>query len=133
MTGVHATVREARVLEGNDAAAALFPAATRALHSALGRARVAVLEPIMSLEVRTPEQYLGAVLKQLSALRAVISQTRVERALTVVSGSAPLAAMFGFTTILRSLTQGRASYSMEPLDYQAVPQGEGRFERRLRG
>ena len=133
VTGVHATVREARVLEGNDAAAALFPAATRALHSALGRARVAVLEPIMSLEVRTPEEYLGTVLKQLSALRAVISRTRVERALTVVSGSAPLAAMFGFTTILRSLTQGRASYSMEPLDYQAVPQGEGRFERRLQG
>jgi len=133
MTGVHAIVLQAQVLEGNDAAAALFPAATLALYNALGHAKVAVMEPLMSLELRTPEEYLGPVLKQLSALRAVISETRVERAHTVVTGAAPLAVMFGFTTILRSLTQGRASFSMEPLDYQPVADAEGRFHRRLHG
>jgi elongation factor G len=132
VTRVHATVRAARVLEGSDLAAALQPAAALALMSALGRARVAVLEPIMRFEVRAPEEHLGAVLRHLNARRAAISATTVGRAQSAIAGTVPLAEMFGFSTTLRSLTQGRASFSMEPHDYQPVPDAAA-FPRRLAG
>jgi elongation factor G len=130
VTGVHGTVLAAELLEGTDPAAALHPAAARALMSALGRAEVDVLEPIMRLEVRTPEEHLGAVLKQLHVKRALISDTRVSRTQSIITGRVPLAEMFGFSTSLRSLTQGRGSFSLEPLDYEPVPDSAV-FERRL--
>ena len=131
MTGVHAEVLDARLMEANDPAAALNPAATRALQRALAQARVAVLEPIMRLEVRTPEEYLGGVLKHLHAKRARVSETRILPTVSVIVGTAPLAEMFGFSTALRSLTQGRGSFSLEPSDYRPIPEHqEALFERR---
>jgi elongation factor G len=124
VTGVHARVLKARVLEGNDLLAALNAAANRALFHALAEARSAVLEPIMRMEVRTPEDYLGAVLKHLNARRALITESRSLPSHVHIQGSAPLAEMFGFSTELRSLSQGRASFNLEPQDYQPVPENQ---------
>jgi elongation factor G len=77
-----------------------------------------VLEPVMVLEVRAPDDSLGALMKDLSSRRAEIRETDLEGGMTVVRGLVPLAEMFGYSTQMRSLTQGRGSFSMEPYDYQ---------------
>ncbi|MFA5147464.1 MAG: elongation factor G [Candidatus Omnitrophota bacterium] len=80
-----------------------------------------LLEPIMNLEVTVPEQYLGEVVGDLSARRVKIEAIQDRANLKVVRGFAPLAEMFGYSTTVRSLTQGRASHTMEPSFYQEVP------------
>ena len=80
-----------------------------------------LLEPIMKLEVVTPEDYLGNVMADLSSRRALIDKTFTRGKLMVIEARAPLEKMFGYSTAVRSLSQGRASYSMEPLEYAAAP------------
>ena len=72
----------------------------------------------MNLEVRVPEDGLGAVMKDLGARRVEIRETDILEGFSVVRGMAPLAEMFGYSTQLRSITQGRGSFSMELFDYQ---------------
>ena len=97
-------------------------ALTMALRNAFQSAGMKVLEPIMRFEVRAPEDFLGAVMKDLGSRRAEIRDTAVIGKQTLVRGLVPLAEMFGYSTQLRSLTQGRGSFSLEPLDYQEVPE-----------
>ena len=97
-------------------------ALTMALRNAFQSAGTKVLEPIMRFEVRAPEDFLGAVMKDLGSRRAEIRDTAVVGKQTLVRGLVPLAEMFGYSTQLRSLTQGRGSFSLEPLDYQEVPE-----------
>lgn len=80
-----------------------------------------LLEPIMKLEVVTPDNYMGDVIGDLSARRVKIEAIDDRGNLKVIQGMAPLSEMFGYATNLRSLTQGRASYTMEPSFYQEVP------------
>ncbi len=80
-----------------------------------------LLEPIMSLEVDVPEEYMGAVIKDLQARRVVIKDLGLRGNLRLVSAQAPLAEMFGYSTVVRSLSQGRASYTMAPSNYAEVP------------
>ena len=80
-----------------------------------------LLEPIMNLEVTVPEQYLGDVIGDLNSRRAKIEAIEERASVKVIRAFAPLAEMFGYATSLRSLTQGRASYTMEPSFYQEVP------------
>ncbi len=80
-----------------------------------------LLEPIMNLEVETPENYLGDVIGDLSSRRVRISEMCDRGNLKVVRGHAPLSEMFGYSTIVRSLSQGRATYTMEPSFFQEVP------------
>jgi elongation factor G len=80
-----------------------------------------LLEPIMNLEVETPENYLGDVIGDLSSRRVRISEMCDRGHLKVVRGHAPLSEMFGYSTIVRSLSQGRATYTMEPSFFQEVP------------
>ncbi len=82
------------------------------------QAQTVVLEPVMKLEVRAPEDCLGAVVKDLSSRRAEIRETDLSGGAAVVRGLVPLAEMFGYSTQLRSFTQGRGSFSLEPFDYQ---------------
>jgi len=89
----------------------------RALREALTKAGTIVLEPVMSLEVRAPEDCLGALIKDLGARRVEIQSTDIKNGGAVICGLAPLAEMFGYSTRMRSLTQGRGSFSMEPFDY----------------
>jgi len=96
-------------------------AASDALRKAVAEAGAVLLEPIMKLEVVTPEDYLGNVTGDLSSRRALIDKTFNRGKLMVIEARAPLEKMFGYSTAVRSLSQGRASYSMEPLEYAAAP------------
>ncbi len=96
-------------------------AAADALRKAVQEAGSVLLEPIMKLEVVTPEDYLGNITADLSSRRALIDKTFTRGKLMVVEGRAPLEKMFGYSTAVRSLSQGRASYSMEPFEYAAAP------------
>jgi elongation factor G len=81
-----------------------------------------LLEPIMKIEVEAPEQYTGDVIGDLSSRRGIIEEmTNKPDGITSVKGKVPLSEMFQYSTSLRSLTQGRGHYSMEPDSYEAVP------------
>ena len=80
-----------------------------------------LLEPIMSLEVVTPEEYMGDVVGDISRRRGIIGGMDDSASGKIISGEVPLAEMFGYATDLRSATQGRATFTMEPLKYSEVP------------
>jgi elongation factor G len=96
-------------------------AGSAALQTAVKQANLVLLEPIMKVEVTTPEEFMGDVIGDLSAKRAQILGS-VQRAKTrIITALVPLAELTRYATILRSMTQGRASYYMEPSHYQEVP------------
>ncbi|MBM4401828.1 MAG: elongation factor G [Candidatus Cloacimonetes bacterium] len=80
-----------------------------------------LLEPIMKVEVVTPEQYMGDVISDLSSKRAQIEETQARGNARVIHALVPLSEMFGYATTVRSLSQGRASFNMEPSHYQELP------------
>ena len=80
-----------------------------------------LFEPIMKLEVTTPDQFLGNIQADLNARRAMIVNSERRGHLSVLEAHVALAQMFGYSTQVRSLSQGRASYSMEPLNYAEAP------------
>ncbi len=96
-------------------------AASIAFQRAVEQAGPVLLEPIMKVEVVTPETYYGAISGDLLARRATIIATAVRGTNRVLVAEAPLSAMFGYATQLRSLSQGRASHSMEPCRYERMP------------
>lgn len=100
---------------------ALQAAALDAVRQGLHQAGVVLLEPIMRLEVVTPDEFLGNIQSDLLARKAAIVNTENRGDLIVLTAEAPLARMFGYSTQVRSLSQGRASYSMEPLKYDVAP------------
>ena len=75
----------------------------------------------MKFEVQTPDQYMGDVLGDLNRRRADIQEMAEEEGVRCIRGAVPISEMFGYSTALRSQSQGRASYSMEPLSYAPVP------------
>jgi elongation factor G len=97
-------------------------AASDALRKAVHEAGSVLLEPIMRLEVVTPEDYLGDITADLMSRRAEITEMLTRGKLKVIEARAPLEKMFGYSTAVRSLSQGRASYSMEPLEYAPAPE-----------
>ncbi|MDA1228262.1 MAG: translation elongation factor G [SAR202 cluster bacterium Casp-Chloro-G4] len=96
-------------------------AGSMACKDAINRAQPKLLEPVMSLEVVTPGEFLGEVLGDLGRRRANIRNIEGESDIQVVRASLPLGESFGYANSLRSLTQGRASYSMEFDSYQEAP------------
>jgi len=96
-------------------------AASIAFSNGIKKAGPLLLEPIMDLEVTTPEQYLGDVIGDLNARRVKIESIKQKHDLKAIRGFAPLAEMFGYATAIRSLTQGRATHTMEPSFYREVP------------
>ncbi len=85
------------------------------------RANPVLLEPIMAVEVTTPEDYMGAVMGDLSSRRGRIEGMEARQGERVISAKVPLANMFGYSTDLRSMSQGRASYTMEFFAYEEAP------------
>ena len=98
-------------------------AGSMAIKVAAGQAGVMLLEPMMDVEDIAPEQYLGAVIGDLSSRRGQITETDTRSAsVQAIKSLVPLAEMFGYVRELRSMTQGRATYSMELDSYREVPQ-----------
>jgi len=81
-----------------------------------------ILEPIMKIEVVTPDEYIGNVTGDLNRRRAIVEQIDAQIGLQIIKAQVPLAEMFGYVTSLRSITSGRANYSMEFFKYEPVPQ-----------
>jgi len=96
-------------------------AAGLALNDALRKAKSVILEPIMDMEVVTPEEFMGAVIGDLSSRRAKIESINQRGNARAIRAAIPLSEIFNYATIMRSLTQGRASYTMEPSFYAEVP------------
>ena len=96
-------------------------AGSLAVREALKQAGVVLLEPLMRVEVLVPEAYMGEVMGNLSSRRGRIESLGTRRGLQVITADVPLAEMFGYATDLRSLTQGRADFTMEFRYYGEVP------------
>ncbi len=96
-------------------------AGSMAFKEAAARAKPVLLEPVMKVEVVTPEPYMGDVIGDLNARRGRIEGIEQQGNARVIRALVPLAEMFGYATALRSATQGRATYTMEPSHYEEVP------------
>jgi len=96
-------------------------AAQRALSEGMRKANPVLLEPFMKIEVVTPEEYMGDVISDLNSRRCRIEEIKERGLAKLIHGHVPLATMFGYATALRSLSQGRANYTMEFAFYQEVP------------
>jgi elongation factor G len=92
-----------------------------ALKEAAKKAGAILLEPIMKVEVTTPDEYQGDLLGDLNRRRGKIVHIEAKDASTILSAEVPLAEMFGYATAIRSLSKGRAAYSMEPFRFEPVP------------
>jgi elongation factor G len=99
-------------------------AGSMALREAVRRSDPVLLEPIMDVEVVTPEEYLGTVVGELSSRRGKVGGITQRGEARVVGASVPLAEMFGYSTTLRSLSQGRAVYTMQFSHYEEVPKAK---------
>jgi len=97
-------------------------AAAMALQEAVKKAKPILLEPIMKVEVICPPEFFGEVIADLSAKRGKIEETEDREKRKIIVAKVPLAEMFGYATTLRSLTQGRGSFTMEFSHYQEVPE-----------
>ena len=107
--------------EVDSSEAAFKIAASIALQEASKRATVVLLEPVMRVEVVVPEQFFGDITGDLNSKRGKIEQMSERAMMKVVDAKVPLSEMFGYATKLRSISQGRASYTMEFDHYEEVP------------
>jgi len=96
-------------------------AAIFAMRNAFDNANSVLLEPIMDVEIQTPDEHQGDILGDLNRRRGQISGIEAKSAFSIVKCSVPLAEMFGYMTALRTVSSGRASYTMEPAKFEPVP------------
>ncbi len=122
LIGVKATLYDGSYHDVDSSEMAFKIAGSMALREGAMQAEAVLLEPIMKVEVVTPEDYMGDVVGDLNRRRGMISGMDENPAGKVVRADVPLAEMFGYSTDLRSSTQGRATYTMEFSDYAAVPE-----------
>jgi elongation factor G len=105
-----------------------------AFRKAAELAKPVLMEPIMAVEVVTPEEYMGDVMGDLSSRRGRIGSMEARGNTQVVNAAVPLSEMFGYSTDLRSRTQGRATYTMQFSEYQQVPEAIAQeIVKRVRG
>ncbi|MBF8289654.1 MAG: fusA [Chloroflexi bacterium] len=121
MVDVRAIVHDGSYHEVDSSEMAFKIAASMALKDAVEKADPTILEPMMRVEVTMPESFMGDVIGDLNSRRGLVEGTEARGTTTVVRAAVPLAEMFGYATDLRSMTQGRASYSMELSHYAEVP------------
>jgi elongation factor G len=122
LTGVQATIVGGSFRDGESSETAFRAVAGLALKEAVRAAEPILLEPIVAVEIRTPQECLGDVIADLSARRGRVAEVDAAQAQSVrVVGQAPLAELCGYATELRSLTKGRAEFATEPLRFERVP------------
>jgi elongation factor G len=119
---VKVTVLGGQVHETESNEIAFRIAAADAFEKALQAAGAVLLEPIMKLQITTPEEHLGAFTSDLQQRRATITHTQQRGKGVVIEAEAPLANLFGYSSAMRGLSQGRASATMEPAAYGPAPQ-----------
>jgi len=118
---IRATLFDGSYHEVDSSEIAFKIAASMAFKNGVLRSKPVLLEPIMKVEVVVPEQYMGEVIGDLNSRRGRIEGMESHLAVQTIRAKVPLAAMFGYATVLRSLTQGRGTYNMEFSEYNDVP------------
>jgi elongation factor G len=118
---IKVTLLDGKSHDTDSSEVAFEAAGSLALQAAVEKVGVHLLEPIMRLQVVAPNEYFGDITADLMSRRAEISATELKITTRVITAIVPLASMFGYATAVRSLTQGRATYSMEPSHYAVVP------------
>ncbi len=118
---IKATVYDGSYHDVDSNESAFKMAGSMAFKAAVQNAKPVLLEPVMKVEVVTPEDYMGTVVGDLNGKRAKIQEMGDRPGVKVITAHVPLAEMFGYATSLRSMTQGRASYAMEFFEYAEVP------------
>jgi elongation factor G len=121
LLGVKVSLLDGKFHDVDSSQIAFEQAGTLAFKEATRKAGLELLEPIMKVVITTPDEFLGNVTGDLNRRRAIISETEQRGNTRVVTAEAPLSEMFGYSNTLRGMSQGRASYAMEPLTYRPVP------------
>ena len=134
MTGVKAVLLDGTYHDVDSSDIAFSAAGSIAFREAARKAEPRLLEPIMDVEVVVPEEYMGDVIGELTSKRGKIGGMFNRAEARVIAASVPLAEMFGYATRLRSLTQGRAVYTMQFSRYEPLPESvEGELVKKIRG
>ncbi|MCX6781499.1 MAG: elongation factor G, partial [Candidatus Magasanikbacteria bacterium] len=118
---IQVTVYDGSYHDVDSSEAAFKMAGSMAFQSACRKANPVIMEPIMKVEVLTPEQFMGDVIGDLNSKRGQVEEMFDRSQMKVVKAKVPLASMFGYVTSLRNMTQGRASSTMEFSHYADVP------------
>jgi len=121
VTGIKITINDGSSHSVDSSEMAFKAAARGAFLQAYSKAAPVLLEPVMKVVVETPTEYQGTVMGTLTQRRGIIVGSQDEGAQSILEAQIPLAEMFGYTTVLRSLTQGKAQFTMEFFAYKQVP------------
>ncbi|MGL4595167.1 MAG: elongation factor G [Thermoguttaceae bacterium] len=121
LMNIRITLLKVEMSDSESTETAFRIAVSDAFHRALRESGIVLLEPLMRLEVSTPEEYVGDIVSDLQQRRGIVTQTEGRGNLSVIEAEAPLSNLFGYTSAMRGLSQGRASSSMEPLKYGPAP------------
>ena len=122
IVGVKVTINDGAHHPVDSSDTAFQSAAIGAFREVYGKCRPVILEPVMRLSVETPSEFQGAVLATVNQRRGTIISVTEDRNFTVVDAEVPLKEMFGYSTVLRSATQGKAEFTMEFAQYAKVPE-----------
>jgi len=122
ITDIQVTLYDGSYHEVDSSDIAFKIAGSMALQEAVKKAGLTLIEPIMKLEVTVPEEFMGTVIGDISSKRGKIIATEKRTKVVVIKAYAPLAELSGYATVLRSLTEGRGFFYMEPSHYEEVPQ-----------
>ena len=121
LVNVRAELYDGSFHEVDSSEVAFKVAGSMAFKSAAEKAKPALLEPVMAVEVVVPEEYMGDVISDINQRRGRVEGMELRGTSQIVKGYVPLAEMFGYATDLRSRTQGRGSYSMHLNGYEQAP------------
>ena len=121
MVDIEVTLYDGSFHEVDSSEFAFKIAGSMAVQDGAKKAKPVILEPIMKTEVITPEAFFGTVISDLSSRRGKIEETKERMGMKILDAMVPLSEMFGYATALRSLTEGRASFTMEFNKYEIVP------------
>jgi len=121
MVDVEVTLYDGSFHEVDSSEFAFKIAGSMAFQQAAKKAKPVILEPVMKMEVVTPEDFFGQVISDISSRRGQIKETSERVGMKVIDAFVPLSETFGYATSIRSLTEGRASFTMEFNSYEAVP------------
>ncbi|NCO69804.1 MAG: elongation factor G, partial [Acidobacteria bacterium] len=119
--GVGVSLYDGSYHEVDSSEIAFKVAGSMAFQAAAAKAKAVLLEPVMEVEVVTPDEYMGDVIGDLSSRRGKITSMEQRAGSRVIAAFVPLAEMFGYATQVRSMSQGRATYSMQFDHYDEVP------------
>ncbi|MCP4021894.1 MAG: elongation factor G [Desulfobacteraceae bacterium] len=122
VTGIKVTIDDGAYHAVDSSEMAFKSAARGAFLEAYAKAKPVIMEPIMKVVIETPNEFQGACMGLINQRRGIIQGSQEEGVMSVVESQVPLSEMFGFSTVLRSATQGKAQFTMEFSSYKQVPQ-----------